>query len=789
MTPALSDDQLRQLRRIDRLADEFEEAWDRGDRPPIESSLDRAEPADREPLLLSLMQLEWELRTREGGQSPTIEEYRRRFPEASHLVERLAVSTAPTVPSVPRPAIAVVYRRLREAGLVDAAPRDDTPVEVWLRELIDTGRITSFQARVAVGDIDVPLVFGTYVLMEPLGEGGMGQVFRARHLLMDRVVAVQFLDTSRHLDADSRKQFLKEIRASSRLNHPGTVASLDAGFWGDRPYLVLEFIDGANLQDYVRSQGPMEEQAALKLVRDVASAVAHAHAQGILHRDLKPSNIMRTPDGRVKLLDLGLARFVEQAGTDGHSTLTSSGAFAGTPDYASPEQAWSPDSVDQRSDIYSLGCTLYFLLTGSPPFRTGSAWLTMVAHREADRPDPSLTHEQISDATIRLLRRMMASEKERRPESMETLLREFDELLGVPPAGDVARLARRHLLNGLSVATVATLSVVVWYLGWRREPPIVATNPPVQTNSPSAPPPPRPLAIASDISSGIPTEALRQAPPGTLGRRFVWSETSSVYHEADCWAVERILPANRREGEIPPPGKTPHLCRPRTSADSDSPDTTPKRKTEPKTSESLTAPPEPTTSRPDFDLRTGLVSTDPIDLLAQVDPKRDAYVGAWSLSAGVLRNQEPQSRIVLPVFPGPSYDLEVRFTRISGNDSVAIALPVPTTICELNLSGFFGRAHGLQAIDRRAFDDNATTVSPGRLANNREYIVSVNVRPSADRKTVFINATLDGRPLTTWEGEVARLSPGAYPPDDRSRMTLGVSNGVVEFHSVRLWTR
>ena len=613
------------------------------------------------------------------------------------------------------------------------------------------------------------------------------------HRLMDRSVAIKFLDADSEFSTEGRKRFLQEIRAVSRLNHPGIVASLDADFCDDRPYLVMELVEGINLRELVREQGPLGEREALQIGREVADAMADAHARGILHRDLKPSNIMRLPSGRTKVLDLGLARLTDETGRRTHSTLTRPETFAGTPDYISPEQAWAPVTVDARSDVYSLGCTLHFLLTAEPPFPAPSAWITLLAHRDAPRPSVQSSRSNLSPHTAALLQSMISAQPDGRPGSMAECVNKIDQILSAHPsapfriAASSGKRRRQWLFALLGSMGIAASVYQLTLPGARnpftsmrpngsptvRSPFVVATVP--QANSTSA----RPVDSAAVQHGSAERNSSESRSP-----RYIWSETSTVYHDADCWAIKRILPANRRQGETPPPGKTRHSCR---SSLADDAGQAPSA--EPDLVDAVTLP-----SRLDATLShgpelSGLFQGQRVDLFANLELPRDSYQGAWTLDDGGLRNTIEQSRIMLPDTVPESYQLSLRFVRLSGHDSIAVSLPVRGSLCELNLAGFFGRAHGLQAIDGRPFDDNATTVRPGRLVNEREYALEVRVLASDDDRSARIEVNLDGRPLLEWTGEVRRLSPGAYPPADRTKIALGASNCLAEFRAVYLTPR
>ena len=220
---------------------------------------------------------------------------------------------------------------------------------------------------------DMPQTLGEYRLLEELGRGGMGRVYKALHTKLDRVVAVKVLSRGRVGDQQAVVRFEREMKAVGRLTHPNIVQAHDAREIDDTPVLVMDFVDGLDLAEIVRRSGPAPVPAACELIRQTALALQCAHEHGLVHRDVKPSNIMLARSGEVKLLDLGLARFYTQ-GAAGVSPpgageeMTGTGQAMGTADYMAPEQASDSRTVDIRADLYSLGCTLYKLLSGRGPF-------------------------------------------------------------------------------------------------------------------------------------------------------------------------------------------------------------------------------------------------------------------------------------------------------------------------------------------------------------------------------------------------------------------------------------
>ena len=243
-----------------------------------------------------------------------------------------------------------------------------------------------------------------YRVLQRLGAGGMGVVYKAEHRLMRRTVALKVISKELTATAGVVERFRGEVQAQARLSHPNLVQAHDAEQAGDLHFLVMEYVDGVNLAWLVDREGPLPVEKACEYVRQAALGLAHAFAQGLVHRDVKPSNLMVTPQGQVKVLDFGLARIADQ--TEGG--LTEFGQGLGTPDFVAPEQIRDAHSVDTRADIYSLGCTLYFLLTGRPPFPEGNSARKVACHLEKQPRPPQQLRPELPAGVVSVVERMMA---------------------------------------------------------------------------------------------------------------------------------------------------------------------------------------------------------------------------------------------------------------------------------------------------------------------------------------------------------------------------------------------
>jgi serine/threonine-protein kinase len=258
-----------------------------------------------------------------------------------------------------------------------------------------------------------------YEILGKLGKGGMGSVYKARHQKLDRLVALKVLPPELAGDQEYLDRFLREARAAAKLNHPNIVQALDVGESYGYQYFAMEYVEGKTVKEMIEQEGSIEEARALDIVSQIAEALVHAWKNGMVHRDIKPSNIIVTPEGRAKLCDLGLAKHVSD-----DSAITQTGVIMGTPFYLSPEQARC-EELDCRSDIYSLGVTLFHMLTGQVPFTGNSAATILYKHIFLEPPKPKSLNPKISSATSQLCVRMLAKKPEERPENPQVLLEEL----------------------------------------------------------------------------------------------------------------------------------------------------------------------------------------------------------------------------------------------------------------------------------------------------------------------------------------------------------------------------
>ncbi|MGE3316726.1 MAG: serine/threonine-protein kinase, partial [Planctomycetaceae bacterium] len=266
---------------------------------------------------------------------------------------------------------------------------------------------------------------GKYELIRKIGAGGMGTVFLAMDSQLKRTVALKVLPRERASNPTLVMRFQAEAQAAAQLKHDNIVTVYDAGNVDGHLFIALEYVEGTDVFELVSKRGSLPVARTIEIVKQVARALEHAHKQGIVHRDIKPSNLLLTNDGMVKLTDMGLARSIDDTMQTG---ITREGTTVGTVDYMAPEQARDSQAADIRSDIYSLGCTWYQMLTGSPPFPSGSVTNKLYAHVSKPRPDPREKNKLVPEGVVAILHKMMARKPKDRQQTPTELLTELENI-------------------------------------------------------------------------------------------------------------------------------------------------------------------------------------------------------------------------------------------------------------------------------------------------------------------------------------------------------------------------
>ncbi len=322
--------------------------------------------------------------------------------------------------------------------------RGDKPekLEAFLSRLVKSGFLTAHQARRAAKEIALLLneQIPGYQLMEKLGQGAMGVVFKARQVSMNRLVAVKVLHSRWAKKAEFLERFQTEARLAARLSHNNIVQAIDVGSAGPLHYFVMELIEGENLKTRLDEE-ILDEKEAIEIVLQIAQALQHAHRRGLIHRDVKPANIVLTEDGIAKLSDLGLARETE----DEDRAEQEKGVAMGTPFYISPEQIYGDVDVDVRADIYSLGGTLYHMVTGQPPYPYKTIDEVIDAHLHEELTPPDELQEDLSAGLSEVVGMMMAKDREDRYQTPDDLILDLGCLLNDEPP----RIARKKIASNV----------------------------------------------------------------------------------------------------------------------------------------------------------------------------------------------------------------------------------------------------------------------------------------------------------------------------------------------------
>jgi serine/threonine protein kinase len=471
MTNLFSDLPEDQMLRVDRLCSEFETALRNGRTPIIEEFLARLQADDRPTLLRELILLEAEYAARSGRRiSP--DEYQKRFPDVDpkwfdDVSEANQVQPDNSQPTPPR-----------DPENPDAASRRTKKLRV----------------------------LGDYRILKQIGRGGMGTVYQAVHERMGRTVALKVLRPEIQRDSHLMERFDREIRTAASLSHPNIVAAYDAREFQGIRFLITEFVDGTDLDAFIRRNSPFDVERAIDIVTQVARGLEYAHERGVIHRDIKPGNLILDRSGVVRILDMGLAR-LELPDHSHQKDLTGSGMIMGTAAYMAPEQARNTRRADARADIYSLGCTLYFLLNGRPPFVSESAIDAVLAH--ATQPIPSLRDRRkvVPKELEVLYQRMLAKDPAAR---VATATEVIETLRQIPvsettPVAVVGTPRRWAVVTGIVLVVIGAVSL------WMMSP---SENEPASTTQVDN-------SAGSDTPGGSATNALTDAASTETPRQNV----------------------------------------------------------------------------------------------------------------------------------------------------------------------------------------------------------------------------------------------------------------------------
>ena len=521
---------------------EFALAWRLGRRPHLTEFVERVPKKDRVPLALQLVELDVRQRAVRGDIAAPGDYRELRFDtddqrwQLANLVSRVVArvsrirlgSDSLTSAGLDHPRGLVSVPHHHSAQWVEAQPEpienhEATPARSW------RGPKSSWRGG--------PVRAGRFTLLEELGRGGMGVVYRARQTGVDREVALKMISAGSFAGTVERERFYREARLTARLDHPNIVPVLEVGEIDGCPFLSMPLVEGTTLKGLI-AERPISPVEAARIMVQVAEALAHAHVRGVIHRDIKPQNILISREGRVRVADFGLARDALRPGD-----LTPAAEVLGTPEYMSPEQAMGRSrSASSACDIYSTGATLYALLTGIPPFRASRTLelLRMVATHTPVPPER--LNPDVPARLSRICLRCLAKDPADRPASAEDLASDLRRFLAESARGGTSPRARRlsrWRRTGMSWAVVATLTILAWLC-----------------LSPSQPPEsrqPHPFAHAVPHShashSHDPHGPHHMPGPHGLPRRLPWTIMAGNHTHAmdlDTWpSVREGLPGKR----------------------------------------------------------------------------------------------------------------------------------------------------------------------------------------------------------------------------------------------------
>jgi eukaryotic-like serine/threonine-protein kinase len=415
-----------------------------------------------------------------------------------------------------------------------------TDTDFVSKKLIDAGLITRWQCDRLLEGRHKGFFLKKYKLLDLLGTGGMSSVYLAEHTLMQRRVAIKILPKNRVEDTSYLARFHREALAAAQLDHKNIVRAYDIDNQDKTHFFVMEYVEGRDLQQIVKTEGPLDYIPAADYIRQAAEGLAHAHKAGLIHRDVKPANLLVDRKGVVKVLDLGLARFTEE--DKASLTVAFDENVLGTADYLAPEQAIDSHGVDHRADIYALGCTMYFLLTGRPPFPEGTLPQRLMQHQ---KQMPASIRDFRPDVPIELVdicMKMIAKKPDQRYQTMFDVARWLNSWLatkGKGKAEDPGSQSSGHLLRGTRLGGGAPRKNVK---------PLQSRTLATETAFPkSAPVAPDEDYSLADTSPGANTPTIKG--PGRAGKSDIFGSSSSKAYGKSAGKTG----GNPGSGKKPPP--------------------------------------------------------------------------------------------------------------------------------------------------------------------------------------------------------------------------------------------
>lgn len=658
-----------------------------------------------------------------------------------------------------------------------ASERDIDPKEL-AKDLMRVGKLTRYQAANTLQGRAKGLVFGDYLVLDKLGAGGMGQVFKAQHRRMKRVVALKVLPPELTTSKKTVQRFYQEVEMAAKLIHPNIVTAFDAGEERGLHYLVMEYVDGQDLSSFLRAKGALPVEQTVNVILQAARGLAYAHSKGVIHRDIKPSNLLVSRAGDVKILDMGLAR-VSQTHEDtpaDREGLTEDGQLMGTPDYMAPEQAADTRQADQRSDIYSLGCTLYRLLTGALPFPADTSVQKILAHRELPIPSLRAVRPETPEALDHIYQQMLAKNPAQRPASIDVVVQAL-EALSVDDDDE-----RSSISLGEEVQT-----------GEEGYSSFLGLGSTIRPNDPAAPGWKEPSASGDSFSltgggqskkslmiivaaASVAVLVIGIAVWALVGGKSDADQVAS--NDAAPTDVAPLTPEPENKVDAPttaPASTKSDEARPLKPAESppeNSPPAESKKTKKPKTPP-VTTSTSPTTTPAAASSPPG---TTRVDLLHMIDTVRNSVVGEWKMDAGALISPDEgpgNPRLQIPYVAPDEYELAMSVERLSaGKGHLTVGLVFESSYVGFTLD--IGKKEcGLDQIDGKGFAKNETHRTGLQGLAGSEPIPLV-LRVQSGRIEVIVS----GETVVDWQGKasVCAIPPPFQKGIDRTQLFLGAHN-------------
>ncbi|MBS0208381.1 MAG: protein kinase [Planctomycetes bacterium] len=691
-----------------------------------------------------------------------------------------------------------------ELATVKLCVADANDAEQLAKELVRQGKLTKYQAHNIYHGRGKGLVFGEYVVLDRLGAGGMGQVFKARHRRMKRIVAIKLLPPHSMHDPQNVKRFYQEVETAGQLVHPNIVTAFDAGETNGLHYLVMEYVEGKDLSSLLAKQGPLPIEKAMNCVMQAARGLEYAHGMLVVHRDIKPSNLLVDTKGTVKVLDMGLARLTdasEKAETAAREGLTLDGQVMGTIDYMAPEQARDARRADSRADIYSLGCTLYRLLTGRPVYEADTLVKKLWAHREDPIPSLRAVRPEVPARLDALFQKMVAKDPARRVQTASEVATALGALLSGVSDDDSSISV---LDDVMPAADAAAFLSAPGSSGIQRGGSSIGSS---RSDAPALAPPgvltAVPLVYAMPV--GSPVTAVRQPsfPPGAqaLPEPEAPRRTGLLVAGAGLAVVVAValvlwgmsggdgekLAENPSVATTPPTMPNPEPQRAsKPEIPAPVPTTPENQNPAPAVKPSPPPAPPPAASPDDAPPRVSVKwkPGQPVDLLPLVDLSRDVIEGEWRQEPGqLIAPIAKPARVMFPTGAPREYVLLLEVERLGSSHELQLTIACGGRQVLAVIDANRGTISGLSLLQGRyvATAGNRSANRGTFLGSNDPMLIACVVRDGA------IKVTCDTTTITDWKGKTTELSLAADRALPRTdSLALGTWDAAFKFRNVRL---